>query len=115
MIRMREMFVLATGTFCKDPWTSFLNGEFIVSRKRILAQPLQLYEFILKQTEDEVTWKQHDEDALGSTVPDEWFAHVMERIWNPLFGCVEMTAKECCAVGSSEVCTTGSCQCTDSM
>jgi hypothetical protein len=43
---MRDMFVLAQRKICNEGWVTFMNGEFIVSRKRVLHQPLWLFKYI---------------------------------------------------------------------
>ena len=40
------MYVLATHKLCESYWPTFMNGEFIVSRKRVLHQPLSLWKYI---------------------------------------------------------------------
>jgi hypothetical protein len=76
--RIAQLYAMTQRRFCVDntSWTVFFNGEFLVSRKRILASPKWMYDMI---------WAASTEATKGTT--SYAFAFTMERSWNLLFNC----------------------------
>jgi hypothetical protein len=116
---MREMYAMATRTLCNEWWPTFMNGEFIVSKKRVLRQPPSMWRYIKELLEAPPGHFIHHEGetperphVYDSTRVDPVFGHMMERLWNPLFGCLDTLAPmRCC--GPRETCNDGDCQCLD--
>lgn len=46
MVRARELWGVFRQSFCPHSWTGMLNGQFLVSRSRIQANPLEKYTFL---------------------------------------------------------------------
>lgn len=119
-VHMRELYVLATHKLCESFWPTFMNGEFIVSRKRVLHQPLSLWKYLKELLEAPLGHFLHKEGTTperphvyDSTLSDPIFGHMMERLWNPLFRCLERPTS-CCSSDAPDVpCRPGDCQCLD--
>lgn len=71
------------------------NGHFIVSRKRILARPRQIYEYLQElvdapedhwiHSEPEPKWFNQQK---GKSLPSNpKFGHTLERLWHAIFSC----------------------------
>ena len=100
--RILEMYVLTQRTFCTDSssWTVFFNGEFIVSRRRILSQPEWVYAAIFEQasapearfsildSQRETNTADPKAGEAASEIRNYSFSYVMERSWNLLFHCL---------------------------
>ena len=90
-VRILELFALTQRRFCTDAdrWSVFFNGEFIVSRKRIRAQPAWLYDALWNASNTEDAYRRLDVRAAAtSRLANYTFAFIMERGWNLVFGCL---------------------------
>jgi hypothetical protein len=112
MIRLRELYVMATHKLCDVEFMSYFNGQMLVSRDAILKQPLSMYKLLfsllhapkdhfihrdlcqkhlrrsLKNRAVEICAK------IDKAVPisehdnqNPLFLHVLERSWSFMFGC----------------------------
>ena len=102
-IRLREVWVMALGTFCPHEFACFHNGFILASRGRLQVQPRRVYEYLLS------LFPLHKSNSLrrSDTVyahldqePDsDWqtLAHVMERSWNALLNCTSPDVARACA------------------
>ena len=108
----RQEYETIVGRNCTGPWTACFNGEFIVSRDRLLAVPPATYEYILALSEAPQNASVHKNvPEFGSTPSKNIAAHIMERLWNPLFNCTDIPACDC-EEGVLMTCAPGMCQCT---
>jgi hypothetical protein len=102
---MRELYAMATRRLCESWWPTFLNGEFVVSRKRVLHQPASLWRYLRELLEAPPAHFIHREGqreggprVYDSTAADFIFGHMLERLWNPLFVCLDPPAPmRCCS------------------
>jgi len=134
---VRDIYVLAQRRVCEGYWVTFMNGEFIVSKKRILHQPLWLWKYLRELLEAPLDHFIHKEGTTAekpviyeSTRSDPIFGHMMvrsgsrqrpvrtltrmqERLWNPLLNCL-IRPRSCCSDETPDVpCQPGDCQCLD--
>jgi hypothetical protein len=125
---LREVHAMALGQFCgaggtpsapgvakgaPHAWTCFFNGEFVVSKRRIEAQPHRLYTYLrdaLRAPPNHWLHMAYEEGKV-STVSNPTMGFVMERSWNLLFKCLRMEKEVCCE--GSVACEPGMCQCVD--
>jgi hypothetical protein len=105
-----EIYKNVVGLSCIAPWASCFNGEFIVAQNAIDAVDTNTYRYIFDLSQAS------DEHPIHRNVPDfrssarrSIFAHIMERLWSPLFGCYNITVCECEHVKTP--CKPDSCQC----
>ena len=126
MVRLREIYVLTHRAFCpREPFISFMNGQFAVSRHRVLANPLHIYKyladmldappshFVHADVEDiwlELQPRMRDNSASNNA---NYFSFVMERAWTVLFRCRIAPQTYACCRTADDVCAAGSCQCED--
>jgi hypothetical protein len=125
---LREVHAMALGQFCgaggtpsapgvakgaPHAWTCFFNGEFVVSKRRIAAQPHRLYTYLRDALRAPPSHWLHMayEEGRVSTVSNPTMGFVMERSWNLLFKCLRMEKEVCCQ--GSVACEAGMCQCED--
>ena len=111
---LSQLYAMTFFDFCHAvAWTGFYNGEFIVSRRRLAAQPLRMWTFLRDlAAQPDSGWMHRalSSTARNSTAANAAFAHLMERAWNVLFRCVRITVP-CCQAG--EACLPDACQCLD--
>lgn len=89
--RLYEVYAMARHEFCTDDttWTIFFNGEFIVSRKRILRHPSWFYEALHNSTSsNEAPFAQGDAGAATPVTIDYHFGYIMEATWTIIFDCM---------------------------
>jgi hypothetical protein len=81
---IREIYAMTQGRFCFEHFSTSFNGKFIVSKKRILGQPLSLYQYLLDLMTTRRLFK-HYNPATKKTREDPkggiFFAYLMERSW----------------------------------
>ena len=94
MVRIREVYVRATGSFCPGQFYMVGNGQFLVHRSAITSQPLSLYSDLLTLLHANAThWVAADASLLrfgkGVRLSEDnpLFVHVLERTWAVIFGC----------------------------
>jgi hypothetical protein len=126
MVRLREIYVLTHRAFCpREPFISFMNGQFAVSRHRVLANPLHTYKYLADMLDAPASHFVHEDvldswSSLQQSMRDKaasnnanYFSFVMERAWTVLFRCrIPPRAFACCRA-PGEQCAAGSCQCED--
>ena len=118
-----QLYALITGKVChhKQPTIMSFNGHFIVSRKRILALPRHIYEYIQElvnasedhwvHTEEEPKWF---DKKKGKSIPSNpKFGHTLERLWHTLFACDSPDVVEDCDIEGLKVEGQGGCMCRD--
>ena len=94
MVRIREVYVRATGAFCPGQFYMVGNGQFVVHRSAIKRQPLSLYSDLLTLLHANAShWVAADASLLrfgkGVRLSEDnpLFVHVLERSWAVIFGC----------------------------
>ena len=118
-----QFYALITGEVCQrlDGQILSFNGHFVVSRKRILARPRHLYEYLEElvnapedhwiHTEPEPTWFEKDK---GKSIPSNpKFGHTLERLWHTLFGCDRPEQVTDCDIAGMQPEGPGGCSCND--
>lgn len=126
MVRLREIYVLTHRTFCpREPFISFMNGQFAVSRHRVLANPLHVYKYLADMLDAppshfvhadvEDIWPDLQLRIRESSASNNanYFSFVMERAWTVLFRCRIVPQAYACCSSVGDVCAAGSCQCED--
>jgi hypothetical protein len=114
---------VATRRFCTFPWTVFWNGEFVVSARRLRAQPARLYTSLRETLElpdghgvhnADARWREPKSGAL-STRANPKFGYAMERAWNVLWNCTRMHLPGACGCDAThpDGCVAHACQCLD--
>jgi len=111
LVRIRELWALATGTLCLGDFRANIRGQMLVSRERIHRHRPDFY-LLLRQSLfaqpghalhdddryiDDTEFKQFMRivvDTMGAH--DSLFGHVMERMWSVIFGCYGEEAVEGC-------------------
>lgn len=88
MVRVRELYEIATGQICAKSFTSFFSGQFIASRHAIHRQKISFYQELFEMLHQTLEIKPRENNPL--------FLHVIERLWAPLLGCLEPDAKGVC-------------------
>lgn len=129
LTNLRELYGITQGKFCTEGWKAPFNGQFIVSRKRILGQPLSLYRYLMDSLmtsrlfnfRDPITGKiDHDPGGI-------FFGWLMERAWALLFRCTDIKDDVCEDKPANPIrqvnnetdasewlgCLPGACQCLD--
>ncbi|KAF6229826.1 hypothetical protein HO173_011256 [Letharia columbiana] len=97
------------------------NGHFIVSRKRVLARPREIYQYLQAlvdasadhwiHSEPEPTWFEKDR---GKSIPSNpKFGHTLERLWHTIFRCDDPAMVVDCDVKGMEAEGPGGCSCRD--
>ena len=111
---LSQLYAMTFHEFCHDvTWTGFFSGEFIVSRRRIAAQPHHMWTSlrdIAAQPNGGWIHQALSSATRTSSTTDPVFAHLLERAWNVLFRCVRAEFT-CCDAG--ETCAPDACQCLD--
>ena len=110
----RQEYETIVGRPCTGHWAACFNGEFIVSRDRVVQVPPATYEYILGISQAPQNHSIHKNvPEFGSTPQKNIAAHIMERLWNPLFNCTHIAACDC-EEGVATTCAPGTCQCRSS-
>ncbi len=98
MVRLREVYALATQQLCQ-PFTAYMNGEFLVSRDAIRLQTPAFYamlramlhtppdSFIHEDLEKVYMYDGFATNERNNNNP--LFLHVLERAWAVIFGCAD--------------------------
>lgn len=97
------------------------NGHFIVSRKRVLARPRRIYEYLKElvdaredhwiHSEPEPSWFEKDK---GKSMPSNpKFGHTLERLWHVIFNCSNPAQLVDCDVRGMKAEGPGGCTCKD--
>ena len=107
---LSQLYAMTFFDFCHAvAWTGFYNGEFIVSRRRLAAQPLRMWTFLRDlAAQPDPGWMHQalSSTARNSTAANAAFAH-LERALLPggrgmLAGCVPVPGRgrsgRCCSV-----------------
>lgn len=122
LIRLREVWAMAQGTFCPREFACFHNGFLMVSRSRLHLQPKTVYEYLLSLfAQDKSSSLRSDEQPSATSQPktDGWpiLGHVLERSWNALLYCTSTTvARDCgmpCDPEPKQCTEMEQCQCLD--
>ena len=126
MVRLREIYVLTHRAFCpREPFISFMNGQFAVSRHRVLSNPLHVYKYLADMLDAPASHFVHADvediwPSLQQSMRDKaasnnanYFSFVMERAWTVLFRCRIAPRAFACCRAPGEACAAGSCQCED--
>ena len=102
LVRIREIWALATGTLCLGDFQANLRGQMLVSRKRVHRHPPKFYLMLLRSLHampghalhgdlkyiDESDFSRDIRRAVGiQGAHDSLFGHVVERMWSVVFGC----------------------------
>ena len=118
-----QLYTLVTGKVCrqKQPTIMSFNGHFIVSRRRILALPRHMYEYLQElvdapedhwiHTEEEPKW--FDKQKGKSNPSNPKFGHTLERLWHTLFACDSVDVVEDCEIDAMKAEGKGGCMCRD--
>jgi hypothetical protein len=108
MVRIREVYVRATGSFCPGEFYMVGNGQFLVHRTAITSQPLSLYSDLMTLLHANAThWVAADASLLrfgkGVQLSEDnpLFVHVLERTWGVIFGCHTLQHGACLLEDSS--------------
>lgn len=126
MVRLREIYVLTHRAFCpREPFISFLNGQFAVSRHRVLSNPLHVYKYLTDMMDAPPSHFLHADiedvwPSLQQSMRDKaasnnanYLVFVLERAWTVLFRCrIAPRAFACCSAPDA-ACAAGDCQCED--
>jgi hypothetical protein len=89
--RVTAIYAMTQSRLCTDAdtWTVFFNGEFIVSRARIMRRSQTFYDGIWEASQTPSAFRRMDEKSAGHNVSEYAFAFVMERSWNLVFDCLK--------------------------
>lgn len=112
MLRLRELYVMATQQMCDTEFMAYFNGQMLVSRDAILKQELSMYQLLfsllhapkehyihrdLCQKHLRRSLKNRAADVcakIDKVVPisehdnqNPLFLHILERSWSFMFGC----------------------------
>lgn len=89
--RVTAIYAMTQSRLCTDAdtWAVFFNGEFIVSRARILRRSRDFYDGIFEASQTPTAFRGMDTKSAGHNVSDYAFAFVMERTWNLVFNCLK--------------------------
>jgi Protein of unknown function (DUF3431) len=111
LVRIREIWALATGTFCLRDFQANFRGQMLVSKERVQRHPAKLYLMLLRSLYampghalhgdlryiDESDFSRDIHRAVGiQGAHDSLFGHVMERMWSVIFDCFGEEAHNGC-------------------
>ena len=118
-----QIYTMLQGKVCQRLEGHILsfNGHFIVSRKRILARPRNIYEHLQAfvdapadhwiHSEPEPQWFERDK---GPSVPSNpKFGHTLERLWHTIFTCDDPEQVIDCDIEGMRPEGPGGCSCKD--
>jgi hypothetical protein len=120
MLRIRELYAMATKHLCEYQYQAYFNGQMLVSRRAILHQPLSLYNLLFDMLHAPPNHfihrdlcQRHRRSLTDAAMPDlcvkireaiqvheetnmnSLFGHVLERSWSFLFGCENASGPIC--------------------
>ncbi|MCJ1273759.1 hypothetical protein MMC21_001552 [Puttea exsequens] len=116
-----QLFALFENRVCHQRERHLLsfNGHFIVSRRRLLARPKWIYEYLRELVDAPPGHWIHQEtephwfDGVKEEGPaDPKFGHTLERLWHQLFGCGSEELVMDCEIGP-DMQGPGGCSCRD--
>ncbi|KAJ3169711.1 hypothetical protein HK101_011444 [Irineochytrium annulatum] len=112
--RIREVWAITRGELCPpEGFAATLNGQFLVSRKRIRQHPRRIYQYLLDViTSDEQHFVHNVEpvnDWMVDSPSNPLFGHVIERSWAMIFKCSDLSVWRSCMWNG----TGDNCQCLD--
>ncbi|KXZ45366.1 hypothetical protein GPECTOR_55g272 [Gonium pectorale] len=102
--RLRELWGMFRSSFCPQVYQAFLNGHYVVSRRRILANAVDmyrlLYRFVMHQPHHFLSADAHAQMKAAprhyvnfvdhiETCEDTLEGHIVERAWSFIFGCYQ--------------------------
>ena len=111
LVRIREIWALATGKFCLETFQANFRGQMLVSKNRIQRHRSKLYLMLLQSFFAPSKHPIHkDSKYLDSKLVremlrnvtenegghDSLFGHVMERMWSVIFDCYGEEAHKGC-------------------
>jgi hypothetical protein len=111
LVRIREVWALATGTFCLRDFQASFRGQMLVSRERVQRHPPKLYLKLLQSLHAMPGHALHgDLQYIGESdvargirravhvqgAHDSLFGHVLERMWSVIFDCHGVEAPNGC-------------------
>ena len=118
-----QIYAMLENTVCQELEGHVLsfNGHFIVSRKRVLARPRRIYEYLKElvdarednwiHSEPEPSWFEKDK---GKSMPSNpKFGHTLERLWHVIFNCSNPAQLVDCDVRGMKAEGPGGCTCKD--
>ena len=118
-----QLYSILQGKVCQrlEGHVLSFNGHFIVSRKRVLARPREIYQYLQTlvdapadhwiHSEPEPKW--FDKDKGKSEPSNPKFGHTLERLWHTIFTCDDPTKVEDCDMKDMRVEGPGGCSCRD--
>ena len=118
-----QIYSMLQGKVCQrlEGHVLSFNGHFIVSRKRVLARPREMYQYLQSlvdapadhwiHSEPEPEWFEKDK---GKSIPSNpKFGHTLERLWHTIFNCDDPEhVLDCDMIGMSKE-GPGGCSCRD--
>ena len=118
-----QIYSMLQGKVCQrlEGHVLSFNGHFIVSRKRILARPRWIYQYLqLLVDAPEDHWIHLDpepkwfEKEKGKSVPSNpKFGHTLERLWHTIFSCDDPAKVVDCDMKGMKAEGPGGCSCKD--
>ena len=120
-----QIYSMLQGKVCQrlEGHVLSFNGHFIVSRKRILARPREIYHYLQTlvdapadhwiHSEPEPEWFEKDK---GKSVPSNpKFGHTLERLWHTVFNCDDPEKVVDCDMKGMRAEGPGGCSCRDAL
>ena len=118
-----QLYSMLQGKVCQrlEGHVLSFNGHFIVSRKRILARPRGIYQYLRAlvdapadhqiHSEPEPKWFEKDK---GKSIPSNpKFGHTLERLWHTIFNCDDPEQVVDCDMKGMKTEGPGGCSCRD--
>lgn len=117
-----QLYAMLTNNLCPPQgYTGAFEGQFVVSRKRILANNWWVYKNLLDLLAaplDHWIHKQHD-NSFYKDMSNPFFGHVLERSWTLMFNCYDSWRLGNCHWCDNKMhmdnCGTDACQCLDTI
>ena len=106
MHRLHDVYVLTHASLCPtQKFLSFMQGQFVVSRKRITRNSVEVYHLLQDTLHDNATnediYDIKDEDIRNSKLANHenhnanYFSYVLERAWVIIFDCMKTNEEPC--------------------
>lgn len=118
-----QIYSMLQGKVCQhlEGHVLSFNGHFIVSRKRILARPRWIYQYLQAlvdapddhwiHSEPEPKWFENEK---GKSIPSNpKFGHTLERLWHTIFTCDDPAKVVDCDMKGMKAEGPGGCSCRD--
>jgi hypothetical protein len=120
--QIAQLYSMLTHSFCPpEGYTGSFEGQFVVSRKRILAQDWWVYKNLLDLVAaplDHWVHNMHDNVHYKDT-SNPFFGHALERSWSLMFNCYDSWRQGNCIWCDNDMhmegCGTDACQCLDTI